>query len=107
MPDEFLTVARADAVADHQLLRVEVDGQPVILTRVDGRVCALGGICTHEDAELVDGEVDGETVWCPLHASGFNVFTGEVTSPPAEDPLPIFAVREVDGGVQVSQRPRA
>ncbi|HEY8743436.1 MAG TPA: Rieske 2Fe-2S domain-containing protein [Chloroflexota bacterium] len=107
MPDEFMTVARTDEVGDHQLLRVELDEQPVILTRVDGRLCALGGICTHEDAELVDGEVDEETVWCPLHASGFNVFTGEVTSPPAEEPLPVYDVREVDGAVQVSRRPRA
>ena len=96
MPDEFMTVARADEVADRQLLRVEVDGQPVILTRVEGQVCALSGICTHEEAELVDGEVDEETVWCPLHASGFNVFSGEVTSPPATEPLPIYGAREVD-----------
>jgi nitrite reductase/ring-hydroxylating ferredoxin subunit len=107
MADEFITVARADQVIDHQLRRVEVDERPVVLTRVDGRLCALSAICTHEHVELVSGEVDEDTLWCPVHASGFNVFTGEVTSLPATEPLPVYDVREVDGLVQVSRRPRA
>lgn len=107
MPDEFITVARADQVVDHQLHRVEVDERPIVLTRVDGRLCALSAICTHELVELVAGEVDEDTLWCPVHASGFNVFTGEVTSLPATEPLPVYAVREVDGMIQVSRRPRA
>jgi nitrite reductase/ring-hydroxylating ferredoxin subunit len=107
MPDEFITVARAEEVGDHQLRRVEIDERPVVLTRVNGRVYALSGICTHENVELIDGEVDEDTIWCPIHASGFNVFTGEVNSPPAAIPLPVYDVREVDGAVQVSRRPRA
>lgn len=107
MADDFVTVARSAEVEDDVLLRVEVNEQPVILTRVDGRLCALSGICTHEEAELADGEVEDEIVWCPLHASGFNVFTGEVTSPPATEPLPVYDVREVGGAVQVGRRPRS
>ena len=107
MPDDFVTVARADQVIDHQLHRVEVDERPVVLTRVDGRLCALSAICTHEHVELVAGEVDEDTLWCPVHASGFNVFTGEVTSLPATEPLPVYDVREVAGMIQVSRLPRA
>jgi 3-phenylpropionate/trans-cinnamate dioxygenase ferredoxin subunit len=105
--DDFVTVARSSEVQDAVLLRVEVEQQPVILTRVEGRLCALSGICTHEYAELADGEVEDDTVWCPIHASGFNVFTGVATSPPAEEPLPVYDVREAAGAVQVSRRPRA
>ncbi|MGI8913456.1 MAG: Rieske 2Fe-2S domain-containing protein [Chloroflexota bacterium] len=107
MPDEFITVARADEVGECLLLRVEIDTVPIVLTRVNGKVCALSAICTHEHVELVQGEVEDETVWCPIHASGFNVFTGVATSPPAEEPLPVYDVREVDGAVQVSRQPRA
>lgn len=107
MLDEFITVARADEVGEQILLRVEVEGQPVVLTRVDGRLCALSGICTHEHIELFQGDVEDETIWCPIHASGFNVFTGAVTSPPADVPLAVYSVREVDGAVQVSRQPQA
>lgn len=104
--DDFVAVARSDEVKDHGLLSVAVDAIPVVLTRVNGQVCALGGICTHEYAELAKGEVEDDSIWCPLHASGFNVFTGSITSPPAATPLPVYDVREVDGRVQVSRRPR-
>jgi 3-phenylpropionate/trans-cinnamate dioxygenase ferredoxin subunit len=102
----FVTVALDSEVVERALTRVEIDGKPVILTRLHGQVYALDGICSHEFAELADGVVDDETIWCPLHASGFNVISGEATNPPAEEPIAVYEVRVVDGDVQVSQQPR-
>ena len=107
MADTYVTVARDADVVENGLTRVEVDQKPVILTRVNGRIYALSGICTHEFAELAEGEVDDDTIWCPLHASGFSVFSGEATDPPAEEPLDVYDVRVVDGDVQVSITPHA
>ncbi|HUY98738.1 MAG TPA: non-heme iron oxygenase ferredoxin subunit [Thermomicrobiaceae bacterium] len=84
----------------------EVDGEERILTRVEGHLCALDGICTHEFAELVEGEVEDDVLWCPLHGSGFNVHTGAASNLPATTPLATYDVR-VDGGeVYVAQAPR-
>jgi len=102
----FIAVARDGDVAENGLTRVEIDGKPIVLTRVNGKVYALDGICTHEFAELAQGDVEDETIWCPLHASGFNVISGEATNPPAEDPLATYDVQVVDGAVQISSQPR-
>lgn len=37
--------------------------------------------------------------------SGFDVRTGEVTSPPATEPVPVYDVRVESGKVLVSTRP--
>ncbi len=106
MADDYVTVAQDADIAESALTRAELDGKPIILTRANGQVCALDGICTHEFAELADGDVEDDTIWCPLHASGFNVFSGEATNPPAMDPLDVYEVRIADGAVQGSRRPR-
>lgn len=100
--ENYVKVMAAEAVAEEELYEFEVDGEPRILTKVKGKIHALDGICTHEYAEMVEGEVEDDVVYCPLHGSGFNVCTGAVTSLPAVTPLPVYDVQVVDGQVYVS-----
>ena len=50
----------------------------------DGEVYAIDDTCTHQDASLADGWLEGCLVECPLHASSFDLRTGEVDQPPAK-----------------------
>ncbi|MBX6342736.1 MAG: non-heme iron oxygenase ferredoxin subunit [Thermomicrobiaceae bacterium] len=102
----YVRAAAVDEVAEEQLLGFEVDGDPRIMTRLEGEIYALDGICTHEYAELVEGEVEDGAVWCPLHGSGFDIRTGAVRNLPAVQPLRTYDVRVVDGDVYVSIGPR-
>ena len=49
----------------------------------DGQVFAIDDTCTHQDASLADGWLEGCEVECPLHASRFDLRTGNVDAPPA------------------------
>jgi nitrite reductase/ring-hydroxylating ferredoxin subunit len=84
-------------VKEGDIKGVRVAGQPVVVGRVDGRLYAIGGTCTHQKALLEDGELDGKVVRCPLHDSGFDITTGEAVRPPATVPVPTFDVK-VEGG---------
>jgi len=95
-------VAKLVDLEDRPLTRVEVAGRPICLARLrSGEVFALSDICSHDDVELSDGELDGEDVECPAHGSLFNVRTGEVTGLPADKPVPTYPVAVVDGEVVV------
>jgi nitrite reductase/ring-hydroxylating ferredoxin subunit len=65
-------------VVDGELRAFAVDGVtwPVIVTRVDGELFAVPGVCPHEDVALADGYMHGLTVICPGHAYGFDLRTG-------------------------------
>ncbi|MGH2602604.1 MAG: Rieske 2Fe-2S domain-containing protein [Dehalococcoidia bacterium] len=93
-------------IAEGQLYGFEVDDELRILTRVEGEILALYGICSHEYAELVEGEVDEGILWCPLHSSGFDVHTGKATNLPAVLPIDVYDVRIEDGQVYVSVMPK-
>jgi nitrite reductase/ring-hydroxylating ferredoxin subunit len=69
-----------------------LDEPPVAVFNVDGSYFAISDVCTHEWARLSDGELDGETVICPLHGACFSLCTGEALSLPATEPVEIFAV---------------
>jgi 3-phenylpropionate/trans-cinnamate dioxygenase ferredoxin component len=82
------------------LIRVEANGVPVCLARLaSGEVFAISDLCSHEEIELSDGELDGEDVECPAHGSRFNVRTGEVSGLPAEDPVATYPVTIEDGKI--------
>ena len=49
----------------------------------DGTVWALDDTCTHEEASLAEGWVEGGYVECPLHSSKFCLKSGEVQGLPA------------------------
>ncbi len=94
-------VGPAEVAPDGALRRVEVGGRAVCLGRVDGSWVAFDDTCTHEECPLSDGELDGNVIVCPCHGSEFDLRTGDVLTPPALDPLPIYEVRELAGVLEV------
>jgi glycine betaine catabolism B len=93
MGEGFIRVADTKDIAPSQMKEVQVDGESVCIANVDGNYYAIGSICTHEGGPLADGTLDGYEVECPWHNSRFDLRTGEVTSPPANEPEPAYAVK--------------
>ena len=90
-------VGAADDASTGTLRRVEVGETAVCLARTEDGWLAFDDTCTHEECSLAEGELDGGVVICPCHGSEFDVRTGDVVTPPALDPLPIYEARD-DGG---------
>jgi 3-phenylpropionate/trans-cinnamate dioxygenase ferredoxin component len=82
---------------------------PIAVFRVDGEigdaVYAIDDTCTHQKASLADGWVEDCKVECPLHATCFDLRTGQPDGPPAKTPVRTHQVVVADGQVYV--RPRA
>lgn len=71
---------------------------PIAVFHVDGAYYAVDDTCTHQDASLADGWVEGRTVECPLHAASFDLRTGVPLCLPAKTPVRTYPVI-VSGGV--------
>src|SRR5919202_2434899 len=96
----------ADEIEEGVIYPIEIDQEERIVVKWNGEIRALNGICTHEEAMLADGDLEGNTLWCPLHSSGFEICTGKVTTPPAVIPLDTDDIRIEDGDVYVAVEPR-
>lgn len=104
--DGFEAVADEGDIKEGGLLGVGVGGQRVVLAKLEGRVYAIGGVCTHMGGDLAQGALEGEALRCPMHRSGFNIKTGEATNPPAKRPEPVYDVKLEGGRIWVSRKPR-
>lgn len=52
--------------------------------------------CTHGNASLCEGEVDGCEVECPFHAGAFNFITGEPTAAPCSVPIQVYSTKIIN-----------
>jgi 3-phenylpropionate/trans-cinnamate dioxygenase ferredoxin subunit len=73
----------------------------LVLFNLGGEYFALADTCTHDGGPLSDGVVTGDQVMCPRHGACFDIRTGAVTAPPAEEPVRSYPARVVDGRVEV------
>jgi 3-phenylpropionate/trans-cinnamate dioxygenase ferredoxin subunit len=79
------------------LMRCDLEGTAVCVARLaSGEVLAVADTCTHEEASLSEGFLEGSAIECPWHSSIFDVRTGELLGPPATESIATFPV-VVDG----------
>jgi len=94
-------IDRIEVVSRGDVRRVDVDPPIAVFHTDDGEVFAIDDTCTHQDASLADGWLEGCDIECPLHASRFNLRTGAVDAPPAKLPVRTHEVVIVDGMINV------
>jgi 3-phenylpropionate/trans-cinnamate dioxygenase ferredoxin subunit len=88
-----------------EAVRVEL-AVPLAVFNVAGELYAIDDTCTHQEASLADGYLEDDcTVECPLHASCFDLRTGEPSGPPAKAPVRTHHVVVEDGTIFVIPRP--
>lgn len=106
-PQDWVDVGDAAALADGGRLDVEVDGAFVAVVQLDDGLHAFEDRCTHDGEPLAGAEIEADAatpcgvVVCPRHGARFCLSTGEALTPPAYEPLRIFAVRRRDGRIEV------
>jgi 3-phenylpropionate/trans-cinnamate dioxygenase ferredoxin subunit len=102
----MFAVCSRSAIEPGEGLRVEspeTQGVSIAVFRTeDDEFYAVDDTCTHQDASLADGWLEGCEVECPLHASRFDLRTGKVDAPPAKRPIRTHAVHVDDDTVYVT-----
>ena len=103
---EFVEVARVDDVPPSTVTVVHAGAVELALVNVDGTFYAVGNECPHRGGFLGEGEINSDwhqwALECPLHASVFDVRTGEVLNPPAREAVRTYDVSVDQGIVRVA-----
>ena len=109
----WIDVGAAEALERGERLDAEVDGDYVAIVRLEGVLHGFEDRCTHDGESLAGAEVEADAgtpcgvVVCPRHGARFCLATGTALTPPAYEPLKVFAVREREGRIEVRARDRA
>ncbi len=94
--DNWIDALAADSLPTDDVVGVVVAGRDIALYTVGNAVYATDNICTHGQARLCDGFLDGHEIECPLHQGKFDVRDGKPLCEPVTLPLRSYPVR-IDG----------
>ena len=98
----WICVGGVADIDDGEALRVSlVDRAPLAVFNVAGDFFCIDDTCTHDEASLADGYIEGDVVECAFHFAKFAIRTGAVLSPPATLPVRTYEVKIIDGKIHV------
>jgi 3-phenylpropionate/trans-cinnamate dioxygenase ferredoxin subunit len=103
---EFVKVARVSEVPPGRGKLVQAGGRLIALFNCAGTFYAVDDTCTHAEASLSEGFLEGTTVECPLHGARFDLRTGAAVWSPAYLPVATYAVRVEGDAVLLDPTPR-
>jgi 3-phenylpropionate/trans-cinnamate dioxygenase ferredoxin subunit len=97
----WIDAGPTSALVEGQTMSVAVGRHTVVVARSGGEYFAVEDICTHDGAELAGGTIEGAEIVCPRHGARFSLRTGEALTPPAYEPVRVFATKIDDGHLWV------
>lgn len=87
----------ADQLPEDDVVGVAVAGRDVAIYTVGDAVFATDNTCTHGQARLCDGFLEGHEIECPLHQGRFDVRDGQPRCAPVTAALRCYPVK-IEGG---------
>jgi len=92
----WIDALSADDLPTDDVIGVVVGGRDIAIYAVGDALYATDNICTHGQARLCDGFLDGHEIECPLHQGKFDVRSGQPTCDPVTEAIRSYPVR-IDG----------
>ena len=74
----------------------EVDGESILIFRLDDGYSALANQCSHGNWPLEGGDLKADVVECELHGGQFCIRTGKALRLPAVDDVESYSIKVED-----------
>src|SRR5258705_11668861 len=104
MSENWIKVADTSDVPEDGTLLVNLGADPVCLYNLGGRIFATHDTCTHGQASLADGFIEGEEIECPLHQGKFHIATAKAGGVPGTADIRPYAGKNANGLGRLNER---
>lgn len=105
MTVKWIEAIEYDAVPEGDCTGVSVGGKAIAMARVEGQVYAISNLCTHGNARLCDGFLEGHEIECPLHQGKFDIRDGRALTVPLTEDAVVYPVKVEAGRVYIGIMP--
>jgi naphthalene 1,2-dioxygenase system ferredoxin subunit len=93
MSTAWIDIASKADVTEDDVMGVDIDAKSIALYQVDGEIFATDNICTHGNARLCDGFLEGHEIECPLHQGKFDIRSGKAMCAPLTEDIRTYPVK--------------
>lgn len=101
MSEHWIDIGALDDLPEDDVKGVHANGNDIAVYRIEGEVFATDGVCTHGNARLCEGYLEGHEIECPLHQGRFDVRSGKAMCAPLTADIRIYPVRQDNGRVLI------
>ncbi len=109
---EWQKICAANEFEGENRKMFEVNGHKILVSRIEGKLYSIDGLCSHMGGDLSKGRTENNKVICPKHHAVFNLETGHVekningffkamTRKDAKD-LNAYEIRENNGNIEIN-----
>ena len=107
MSQNWIDVLAIDAVPEDDVIGIDVAGKSIAMYQVAGEIYATNNMCSHGNARLCDGFLEGHEIECPLHQGKFDIRNGKALCAPLTEDIKTYPVKIEGNRVFVDIQERA
>jgi naphthalene 1,2-dioxygenase system ferredoxin subunit len=93
MSDQWIDVTATEDIPEDDVIGIDIAGKSIALYRVEGEVFATDNLCTHGNARLCDGFLEGHEIECPLHQGKFDIRNGKAMCAPLTEDVKTYPIK--------------
>jgi nitrite reductase/ring-hydroxylating ferredoxin subunit len=71
-----VAVGKVSEIPKGKMTHVVAGDKDILVANINGNYYATSNTCTHQGAELHEGELNGNELTCPWHSSRWDITTG-------------------------------
>jgi naphthalene 1,2-dioxygenase system ferredoxin subunit len=101
MANSWTDIMSIDDTFEGEVVRFNYGDKNLAIYNVNGLVYCTDNVCTHGNALLSDGFLEGHEIECPFHQGRFDVRDGRVTCEPATKAIKSYPIKVTDGRVHI------
>jgi naphthalene 1,2-dioxygenase system ferredoxin subunit len=90
---QWIDALGKEDLPNDDVIGVNVGGHEIAVYTVGDEVFATDNMCTHGQARLCDGFLEGHEIECPLHQGKFDVRDGRPMCDPVTEAIRTYPVR--------------
>jgi nitrite reductase/ring-hydroxylating ferredoxin subunit len=100
--ENWVTVADRRSIEVDSVIAVKAGDLEIAVYNVSGEFYATDNICTHAQALLSEGFLEGDIIECPLHGGRFEVKTGKGLGAPITCDIKTYPVRVQGDAIEIN-----
>lgn len=99
MTQQWLDLMSQDDVFENEVVGVQFQDKNLAIYDVNGEIFATDNICSHGNARLCDGFLEGHEIECPHHQGRFDIRDGKALCAPLTENISTYPVKIENGRV--------
>lgn len=99
MSVQWIDLMSKDDVFENEVISAQINGKDLAIYDVNGEVFATDNICSHGNARLCEGFLEGHEIECPHHQGRFDIRNGKALCAPLTDDIKTYPIKIEDNRV--------